>query len=192
MTLLSKITKIHTQGFRQKTECDCGPASAVMIARAFGLRRITYETLLTENYGRWLNRQAGRVRGMILVELHFAIEATFGKNFEVKMRRAFPENIEVFKEDLLRAKTENLGIIINFNQDYLFERYYKSDQTAFTHYSPIMDFDKNERVTIADVDPKLKSAYTVPADQVFKSMSQPHNIFRIPRGWITIRKRISS
>src|SRR5579863_3777787 len=119
MKLFKRIEEIYLKGFRQKTDCDCGPASVILCSMAFGLKHVTYKTLLTENYGRWLNRVAGRTRGMILTELYFAAEATLGSDFEVKLTRAFPENRELFAKDLNLAKKSSLALIMNYNQDFI-------------------------------------------------------------------------
>ena len=188
MSLFKNLLKIYDAGFRQTSDYDCGPASVVMVSRAFGEKRVVYDTLLTENYGRWLNRQAGRVRGTILTELHFAAEATLGAHFEVRLWRAFPENKKEFVACLKKAAASKLAVIINFNQDYIMGRKYENDDTAFTHYSPIAGYN-GRKVIITDLDRKIDFPYAVNVNDVFQSMAEPHHIFGYPRGWLTIRQR---
>jgi len=184
----SSLTEIYAKGFRQRDKCTCGPASLSLVHEALGLGVKEENHWLNPKFSQWLAINDFRQRGMALHELHAAAELGFGKTVEVCIKRAFPENEEVFRKDLLQFKTKKFHLILNFDQDVFLDAPEKDENNP--HYSPVAQFDpKKNLLLIADVDPLIKKAYWISLETAFKGMSIPNPAFGLPRGWLTLRHR---
>lgn len=181
-----EIENLHARGFRQKSECTCGPSSLSLVSMAMGIPGVSEESWISEDKKRWLAIDQFPVRGLALPELALAAELGLREKIEVSLRRAFPENEQVFHEDLKLASRAGHALILNFAQDTALSRPFTEQGNP--HFSPVADL-RGDSVLIADVDPEIKSAYWVPIRLVYQSMALTNPAFGIPRGWIVIRKR---
>ena len=88
-----RILERYERGFRQATECSCGPASLILVSEALGLPAKEESACYDPNFGKWLRVAEFGTRGMAIHELALAAELIFGSEVEVLLRRAFPENL---------------------------------------------------------------------------------------------------
>ncbi|HLD98884.1 MAG TPA: phytochelatin synthase family protein [Bdellovibrionota bacterium] len=188
-TTFQRILKRYESGFRQATECSCGPASLVLIADALGLPAKEESACYDPKFGKWLRVDEFENRGMAIHELALAAELIFGSEVEVLLRRAFPENLHQFISDLKECRDRDQStMILNFAQDHVTGRTFQ-DQ-GYPHHSPVAGFDeKGVQVLIADVDSEVTAAKLVPVSTVFEAMAFMNPAFGVPRGWLLIRKR---
>lgn len=184
-----RIREIFAEGYRQKDECTCGPASLVLVGRALNLPAISEEDCLAPKFAKWLRVEEFRTRGMAIHELALAAELIWGSRVEIILRRAFSENRKTFTTDLSECANGTLSaMILNFAQDHLLDR--KLHEQGYPHFSPVCGWDQSGgSVVISDVDPELKEPYSVPADKAFAGMALTNPAFGIPRGWLLIRRR---
>src|ERR1700733_10658552 len=115
--VFSRIESLHRDGFRQRSECTCGPSSLSLVSIAMGLPNQTEEFWISEDKRRWLSVDQFPNRGMALHELALAAELGLREKVEVRLRRAFPENERAFQEDLELVARSGDAMILNFAQD---------------------------------------------------------------------------
>jgi hypothetical protein len=179
--VFSQIESFHAKGFRQKSECSCGPASLSLVSMALGFPEVPEESWISEEKKRWLSVDQFSIRGMALPEVALAAELVLREKVEILLKRAFPENEKSFQQDLELASRSDHALVLNFAQDSF------TDQ-GYPHFSPVAGF-RNGEVLIADVDPEVKEAYWVPVSLIFQAMAHINPAFGIPRGWLVLRKR---
>ncbi|MBI3544409.1 MAG: hypothetical protein HY075_14145 [Deltaproteobacteria bacterium] len=184
-----RILDVYNRPTRQKSDCSCGPASFSLVAAALGLGEIPETSWWDGAHARWLRVEELPSRGMALHEAATALELTLGERAEISSHRAFPENKTLLERHLLLATTQpNLALIANFAQDPLLDR--NEHPQGNPHYSPVAAYDRaNRRALIADVDADVKEAYWATLDALFDAMAFQNPAYRLPRGWLLVRKR---
>lgn len=183
------ILEHYRNGYRQKHECTCGPSSLALAAASIGLPFEPEDSWLKEAYSRWFPVTDFLRRGMALHEAQLVTELVFQGAAEVLLRRAYPENFDLFRQDVEGLATIGDGAIaLNFAQDHLTGAAIENQGNP--HYSPVAGFDpKTGLIVIADVDAEILEPYSVKIDKAFESMGFVNPAFNLPRGWLVIRRR---
>jgi hypothetical protein len=186
---MDRLLALYHTGFRQGSDATCGPASIILASYGLGLD-IQPETAWRDNrFSQWMPVDQFLIRGMGLHELQFASELIYGQRIELKLRRAYPENLSLFQDDIKDAFTTMQSIIVvNFRQDDFLSSTFCS--LGNPHYSPVAGWDKKQnQLMIADTESFVKEPYWVTVEDMFQSMSHCNPAFGIPRGWLVLRKR---
>jgi hypothetical protein len=186
--LFERILALYAQGLRQRHECTCGPASAILAGAALGLHKKNEEDWRNPAYSRWVPTDQFLVRGMALHELQFTTEFVFANQLQVSMTRAFQENEDLFRRTIVEAVvSEESVVIFNYCQDDFFGE--TGSTQGNPHYSVLAGYNaKDDKILIADVDSEVKEPYWVDISALFKSMSRINPAFGIPRGWLVLKR----
>jgi len=190
MIVSKRMLKYYSDGFRQTTPTTCGPASVILSAFSLGLDAKEEFEWQAEKFAPWMPVKDFPVRGMALHELQFISELLYSTQLEIMLRRSYPENYDLFLNDLKEGHhTKKSVIIVNYRQDDFVPTQEPSEQ-GNPHYSPVLDWDiTHQRLLIADVDSEIQEPYWVKTQMMFQSMSHSNPAFKIPRGWLVLRKR---
>lgn len=185
--IINPVFKLYEEGFRQQHGSTCGPASVILAATALGVEPKTEMAWRANTYAKWFPINEFLDRGMSLHELQVISELVFAHKIEIQSRRAYKQNLNLFKEDINRSfHSMNSVIIVNFRQnDFIVAT---THPLGNPHYSPILGWDNNNQVLIADVDATLNFAYWLDIEVLFTSMSQINLSLGIPRGWLVVSK----
>ena len=185
-----RILKLHQAGYRQEHPCTCGPSSVSLIAVALGLEKKPEAAWLDPRFSRWMPvEQFTTQRGMALHEAQLTTELVYPGLVEVSLRRAYPENLDLFLRDLEdSASSPDQALLMNFAQDHLLSQAFEGQGSP--HFSPVAGYDPDMgRVLVADVDIEVSGPYWVPVQRAFEGMAFLNPAFQIPRGWLRIRRR---
>ena len=184
------ILSAYNGGTRQLDECTCGPASLALATQALGLERRPEEAWLAPEFKRWVPVDEFRARGMALHEAALTTELIYRDRLEVRMRRAFEENLSLLVQDVEESSLRNGDrvVVVNFCQDMIFGKKTRDDQAP--HYSPVAGFERQgARILLADVDRDIKKPYWVTGAELFAAMQVMNPSLGTPRGWLVLRKR---
>jgi hypothetical protein len=185
-----KMLELYKAGFRQAHESTCGPASVILSTQVLGLDIRQESDWIDIRFEKYFPVGDFLERGMALHELHFISEMLYSKNLEIIERRAYQENYSLFVEDLIQVfNTGNAVIIVNYKQvDFVANLTHCP--LGHPHYSPVAHCDvENNKILIADIDFNVSEPYWVTFQEMFKSMSDCHPVFNIPRGWLILKRR---
>lgn len=188
-TLFNTILQSYYAGFRQACDATCGPASIILAAKGLGLEEKQEAEWSCATLAHWMPVDQFLVRGMALHELHFVSEFIYGQKVNIQLRRAYPENLGIFLNDIKDTfQQKNAVIIVNYRQnDFIFTT---PCVAGNPHYSPMVKYSpKEDKVLIADVDPHVSEPYWVSIEALFQSMTYCSPVFHLPRGWLIVRKR---
>jgi hypothetical protein len=179
----------HRTGYRQRHGATCGPSSLALAAASLGLPLRPEADWLGEPLSRWVPTQDFLVRGLSLQEAQFVTEYLHRGELEVTFRRAFPENLGVFRHDLATTtERKDHALVLNFAQDLLTGAELTGHGNP--HFSPLAGFDPNtDTLRIADVDPEASGIYEATLKKAFDAMAAQNPAFRLPRGWLVLRRR---
>jgi glutathione gamma-glutamylcysteinyltransferase len=179
----------HRTGYRQRQPTTCGPSSLALAAASLGLPLRPETDWLAEPLSRWVPTQDFRLRGLSLQEAQFITEYLHRGELEVTFRRAFPENLAAFRDDLLTtAERGDHALVLNFAQDLMTGAELTGHGNP--HFSPVAGFDPaTDTLRIADVDPETTDIYGVTVKKAFEAMAAQNPAFHLPRGWLLLRKR---
>jgi hypothetical protein len=186
--LFSRLEQAYRDGFRQSSDTTCGPASVILAAHGLGLKSEKEHRWSAQELGKWVPVTNFLLRGMSLHELQFISELIYEQKIDIQLRRAYPENFQLFLKDIEESFLfQDAVIIVNYLQDDIVS--VNPCKHGNPHYSPIISWSsvKNE-ILIADVDPDVKEPYWVSVEAIFRSMEKS-TVMKIPRGWLKLRKR---
>ncbi len=184
------ILRAYSGGTRQLDDCTCGPASLALAANAIGLERLPETAWLSSDFKRWLPIDEFRTRGITLHEAAVTTELLFRDRIEVRLRRAYPENLSQLVQDVEEASLRNgdRAVVVNFCQDLILGKKTRDDGSP--HYSPVAGFERDgARILLADVDREIEKPYWVTGAELFAAMQVPNPELGTPRGWLVLRKR---
>ena len=189
-TTFNRILELYHSGHRQEHPCTCGPASVSLVAQALGCAKKPESAWLAPELSRWVPvEQFTTKRGMALHEANFTTEMVYSHNLDVQLRRAFPENIALFKADLEEAATrDDIALVMNFTQDHALSQPMQGQGSP--HFSPISGYDtETGEILVCDVDFEIPTPYWISVERAFESMAFINPAFKMPRGWLRIRSR---
>ncbi|MBI3557848.1 MAG: hypothetical protein HY074_16425 [Deltaproteobacteria bacterium] len=184
------ILEAYARGTRQLEDCTCGPASLALATRAIGLEQRPETAWLSPEIKRWLPVDEFRTRGMALHEASLTTELVYRDRIEVRLRRAYPENLSQLVQDVEEASLRNAdrAVVVNFCQDMILG--HKTRDDGAPHYSPVAGFERvGARILLADVDRAIEKPYWVTAAELFAAMQVPNPALGTPRGWLLLLKR---
>ncbi len=190
LSTYSKILALHQAGHRQLHPCTCGPSSLSLVTQALGLEVKPESDWLKPAFAKFIPlTELTTTRGMALHEAHFTTELVFPNELEIKLKRAFPENLPEFIKDLEEVSArDDTAVVINFTQDHLLDQPFQAQGSP--HYSPVAGFDAlDRRLLVADVDYEIPEPYWVSVEKAFEGMAFINPAFQTPRGWLLIRRR---
>ncbi|MBA2650908.1 MAG: hypothetical protein H0U73_01360 [Tatlockia sp.] len=189
VNIYTAIKQKYNSGFRQLSDATCGPASIILAAMGLGLGLKQESEWRDPRFQPWVPVNDFLSRGMALHELQLTSQLIFANQVEISLRRAYPENFKLFKQDIKNAfQTERAIIIVNYRQDDFIKT--TLCEWGNPHYSPVINYDtKRQQILIADVDNYVSEPYWVKISAMFHSMSHVNPAFNMPRGWLVLRKR---
>jgi hypothetical protein len=188
--LFSRLLHYYKKGLRQSHDATCGPISVILATLGLGFKK--------EKESKWRNPDLPHgmpvneflIRGMALYELQLISEMIYKQKIDIQLRRAYPENFELFLKDIEDFFLfKNSVLILNYRQDD-FVSHNIACEHGNPHYSPVINWNSSQgKILIADVDPMIKEPYWVKIEDIFHSMAQINVVSELPRGWLKLRKR---